>query len=675
MMKIKLFLLTLLVCLSAEAQDSWVIKVDSINRDKYFGVTVGNGMIGVVSSPEPLKTKTVILAGTYDRPRNGGVSSTLSGFNMLDMTLAVNGEEITSHNISNFHQQLDMRRAVFSGQFNYKDLATISYDILALRQLPFNTVMSVVITPNADITVKASNIHRVPGGFKDAEYHYDPLSFGSSKLYMITTEAVSPMGRLRIAASSTFNFPDGNDPEINNVNDGKGANIATFEKTLKKGEKYRFCIMGATISSNYHSDVRNEVERLVISARMEGYDKLLAVHEKEWNDLWSSDIIVDGEPQMQQDVHNMIYHLYSFVREGSDLSISPMGLSGHGYNGHIFWDSELWMYPSMLLLHPELARSMINYRYNRLSQAKQLAYEHGYDGAMFPWESAGSGDEDTPVSALTGPYEHHITGCIGFAAWNYYCVTHDKYWLQQKGFPLIKNTADFWASRVTIGDDGLYHILNVVGADEYADNVDDNAFTNGVAKRNLECAVKAARVLGEPVNPRWQEVASKIAFPKFTDGINKEFTTYNKGRKIKQADVNLLTYPLRLVTDAALMRKNLEYYSSVVDNGGPAMSQSIYSIVYNRLGDAAKSYKLLQEASVDHYCPPFRVMSEGRGGTNPFFVTGAGGILQSFLNGFGGLEITDNGITQVKSVLPANWKKLTLKGIGVERRNYEVVNH
>ena len=111
---------------------------------------------------------------------------------------------------------------------------------------------------------------------------------------------------------------------------------------------------------------------------------------------------------------------------------------------------------------------------------------------MYPWESAADGSEDTPVWALTGPFEHHITGCVAWAFWKYYQVTKDQQWLSDRGFPVLKEVADYWESRVELCADGQYHINNEVGADEYAENIDDNAFTNGVAIESLRYAAAAA---------------------------------------------------------------------------------------------------------------------------------------------------------------------------------------
>ena len=126
-------------------------------------------------------------------------------------------------------------------------------------------------------------------------------------------------------------------------------------------------------------------------------------HVAEWKKLWDTgNIFVDGDPDTERDIRFALYHLYSFARAGTAYSLSPMGLSGLGYNGHVFWDTELWMYPPLLMLQPEIAKSLLEYRFERLDAARRNAFSHGYKGAMFPWESAANGDEETPVWALTG---------------------------------------------------------------------------------------------------------------------------------------------------------------------------------------------------------------------------------------------------------------------------------
>lgn len=445
-----------------------------------------------------------------------------------------------------------------------------------------------------------------------------------------------------------------------------------FAKKLKGGEAYRYSIVGSSITSAHHNDPLNEAERLTIFAKLQGRDRLVDMHNKAWEELWKSDIVIEGDAQSQQDVHSMIYHLYSFVREGTANSPSPMGLSGLGYNGHVFWDTELWMFPAILQLQPAMAKSMVEYRFERLEAAKKNAFGKGYKGAMYPWESAETGVEETPVWALSGPFEHHITACVAIAAWKYYSVTQDKNWLREKGWPILKNTADFWASRVERNGPGKYDIKNVVAADEWAENVDNNAFTNAAAKANLQYATEAAKILGVAADADWMNVANNIPILKLPDGTTNEHASY-KGEGIKQADVNLLAYPLKEVTDPKQIKKDLDYYSvRVPDEGTPAMTQAIFSLLYARIGETDKAFHFFKDSYVPNFLPPFNVIAETKGGTNPYFATGAGGILQSVLNGFGGLEITSTGIVQLKSKLPKEWKSLTLKGIGPDKKTFTV---
>ncbi len=475
-----------------------------------------------------------------------------------------------------------------------------------------------------------------------------------------------------MCASNTFLFSEshGSEPRVIHEMWDNNMHLMKFSKKIKAGETYRFSIAGSSITSAHHDDPLNEAERATIFAKLEGRDRLLNFHQKAWEELWKSDIIIEGDPQSQQDVHSMLYHLYSFSREGTALSPSPMGLSGLGYNGHVFWDTELWMYPALLVLHPEIAKSLVEYRYQRLDAAKRNAFSKGYKGAMYPWESAETGVEETPVWALSGPFEHHITACVGIAAWNYYCVTQDKQWLREKGYPILSSTADFWASRVERNGSGHYDIKNVVAADEWAENVDNNAFTNAAAKSNLQFATEAAKVLGITPDPDWMNVANNIPILKMENGVTREHATYN-GEGIKQADVNLLSYPLKQITDVAQIKKDLEYYETRVPNEGtPAMTQAVFTTLYARLGNAEKAYHWFKESYVPNLNPPFRVIAETKGGTNPYFATGAGGIVQSLLMGFGGLDITSNGIVQLKTSLPKQWKSLTLTGVGPQKKTY-----
>ena len=658
----------------SQSVDPWKVKADKIDPSNYYGVTVANGMIGIVSSPEPFKVKDVVLAGAYDLYGRGRVSNFLRSFNLLNMYLEVDGKRLDGRSVTNFQQELDMKHANFTSRFDYGDKASVSYTYYSLRHLPFTVLMDISITAKKDIDINGASVMEAPDALKDVQNYYNEIDRPHVVISLLTSSAKSPTGKLLMCASNTFLFsePHGQEPRVIHEMWDNNMHLMKFSKKIKAGETYRFSIAGSSITSAHHDDPLNEAERLTIYAKLEGRDRLINFHNKAWDDLWQSDIVIEGDDQSQQDIHSMLYHLYSFTREGTALSPSPMGLSGLGYNGHVFWDTELWMFPSLLVLHPEIAKSMVEYRYQRLEAAKRNAFANGFKGAMFPWESAETGVEETPVWALSGPFEHHITACVSIAAWNYYCVTQDKNWLRERGWPILSATADFWASRVERNGPGKYEIRNVVAADEWAENVDNNAFTNAAAKANLQNATEAAKILGIVPDPDWMTVANNIPILKLENGVTSEHASYH-GEKIKQADVNLLAYPLKQITDMNQVRKDLEYYETrIPDEGTPAMTQAIFTLLYSRLGDREKAWHWFKDAYVPNLNPPFRVLAETKGGTNPYFSTGAGGILQSVLMGFGGLDITSKGIVQVKSVIPSNWKSLKLIGIGPDKKTYVV---
>lgn len=662
------------------AQDAWKITAGQIEPEHYYGVTVANGMVGMVSAPEPLKLSQVVLGEVYDVYGRGRVKNFLHGINMMDVELRIDGTAISLDRINHFNQTLDMRHGVFRGAFDYKSCAHVEYEYTALRHLPYSCLLSVTIIPKDDIELTVANILSTHESLREPQESFHRVFNGQLPVDLSTSLAKSPTGKVELGASSAFLFdPSFRRPEIQHrTARGIGIHTQEFNISLQSGKPYHFSLVGTTLSSINNVDVRNEAERLTVYAAIEGEENLWRKHLLAWDQLWESDICIEGDNQAQQDVHSMLYHLYAFLREDSGMSCSPMGLSGLGYNGHVFWDADIWVFPAILLMHPELAGSMVEYRYQRLEAARHNAFIHGYRGAMYPWESADTGNENTQINSMYGAFEHHITGGVAIAAWQYYCVTQDLDWLRQKGYPMLEAIADYWASRSEQNASGEYEIRNVIGADEWnvnaagGKNVNNNAYTNGVAKTSLEVACRAARLLCLKPKPEWETVAGKLRFSRMANGVTAEHDTY-KGEKTKQADVCLLAFPLKVITDKEQIRKDLEYYlQTVPKKKTPAMSKSVYSILFARLGEQEQALHYFEDSYLPNLNPPFRVVAEFDGGTNPYFLTGAGGTLQSVLFGFGGITITDNGIKVGKCLLPPTWKSLVLKGIGKDKKTYIV---
>ena len=651
--------------LKAEEERLWQLHAVDIQAP-YAPAPMANGCIGILPQKEPFAVEHVMLNHVFDAASPHVVSRVMRGINPFCLSMKIDNKKVDTSNISDWQQTIDMRRAVHQTSFHTLEKADVSYELCALRNLPYAGLIRVTVQACKDMLLEVRSGMGIPDDYSQSLIRYREMEADGNRMYMLESDATSRFGYRRVASTSSFLF---NGEQIKPIYD-EATRELFFSIQLKKGETFCFSLVGSVCSSRDFFDPYNEAERQVIYAVHEGEEALMQAHYRLWDELWQGDIRIEGDDDAQRIVRFALFNLYSSCRGGSRLSIPPMGLSLQGYNGHIFWDTELWMYPPMLLLNQDIARSMLDYRFDRLPAARKKALAYGYRGAMFPWESDDSGEEATPTHALTGPFEHHITADIGIACWNYYCVTRDMRWLQREGYPLLKEIADFWASRVTRNQDSSYSIHNVTGADEYANGVTDNAFTNGAASLALKYACQAAEICGEKVPEIWREIGENIRILQFENGVTREHSTY-KGEMIKQADANLLAYPLGVITDEYRQRQDLEYYAERIDQkDGPAMSYSVYCVQYARMGEADKAYEIFRRCYAPNLKKPFGVISETPTSNNPYFMTGAGGLLQAVLNGFCGLQITDEGIVQLPSALPSHWKRVTVTGVGSDKKTY-----
>lgn len=675
MKKIIAFLFIALNLITQAQEKDWVLTTGKV--EAYTGIVAANGRIGILPEDKPFQTKSIILNNVYEKESELGVSRIISGMNFANLDIEIDGEKITEQNVNDWEQSLNMKTAAFETSFTFKDKAKITYTIYALRNIQYAGYIDINILPLKNIKIKATGKISTPEEFLTPLSTFRILKDNEVTMPILQTVAKSKFGKHTIGTSATFVWHAINSgsedqrPHLTHEKVSDYENHLSFEKELKKNETYEFAWTGAECSTQDFEDPQTESERFVIFNLLTPRNDLIDQHKKLWDDLWQGDIIIEGDVQSQIDVRLALYHLYAFSRGDSNLSISPMGLSSQNYNGHIFWDTELWMFPPLLMLNQDIARSLVNYRSDRINKAKEKAINFGYKGAMFPWESDDTGEEATPAWALTGTFEHHITADVAIAFWNYYRVTQNKEWLITRGYPMLKEIADYWVSRSVLNTDGSYSIKNVVGANEFAPNVDDNAFTNGSAITALKFASAAAVEVGESPDTSWETVASKIKIHKFPDGTTMEHSKY-AGEIIKQADVNLLSYPLHVIADEETIKKDLKYYEPKLADEGPAMGQSVFAVLYAKLGNAKEAYRLFKRSYEPNKRPPFGALAEAANSNNPYFATGAGGMLQVVLFGFGGLDITNDGIVQKNAILPKEWKSLTLKGIGPERKTFVI---
>ncbi|XP_031420514.1 protein-glucosylgalactosylhydroxylysine glucosidase isoform X2 [Clupea harengus] len=374
-------------------------------------------------------------------------------------------------------------------------------------------------------------------------------------------------------------------------------------------------------------------------------------HNRAWAELWlGSRLEIAGEEPLSRALIGCLFYLLSAFPSLDQTSaafggVSPGGLSnggrGQDYWGHVFWDQDTWMYPSIALFYPSLARTVLEYRVGTLEGARANAEQQGYKGVKFAWESAVSGREVCPED-IYGQQEIHINGDVIHAFQHYYYLTQDLDMFREgRGSEVVWGVADYWVSRVTwSSEDQSYHIKSVMPPDEYYYNVDDSVFTNTVAKNSLDFAVELAALLQYPAPPEWQAVAERLKIPFDPDlQYHPEFKGYKKGGVVKQADVVLLGYPLGLPMSAAVRRNDLEAYEPVTDPRGPAMTWGMFAVAWMELGETERAQELLEKC-YKNIQGPFQVWSESTDGSGAVnFLTGMGGFLQAVLFGYTGFRV------------------------------------
>ncbi|MBD2194919.1 MULTISPECIES: beta-phosphoglucomutase [Calothrix] len=454
-------------------------------------------------------------------------------------------------------------------------------------------------------------------------------------------------------------------------------------------------------------------EKLVV---LPNYETLLLEQQQAWAKIWQkSDIIIEGDVTAAFAVrYNLFQLLIAAPLDDDKVSIPAKTLSGFGYHGHIFWDTEIFILPFFIYTQPELARNLLSYRYHTLNGARRKAAHDGYKGAMYAWESADTGDEVTPRWALPNdPYgedvriwcrdrEIHISADIAYAIWFYWQATGDDEWMRDCGAEIVLDTAIFWGSRVEFNPKyERYEIRGVIGADEYHEFVHNNTFTNRLVQWHLERAIKiydwlkatfpekAQELedklhLGTKQRSRWQDIIANIwllqdsatgtieqyeGFFKLEDIDLNEYEPRtrsmqailgiegaNKRQVLKQPDVLMLLYLMRQSGespyDAKTLQVNWDYYAPRTDiTYGSSLGPAIHAILASDLGKSAAAYeRFMQAAMVD--------LEDVRGNNNDgIHGASAGGIWQTVIFGFGGIQMTENGPV-AHPQLPPNWTRL-----------------
>lgn len=337
-----------------------------------------------------------------------------------------------------------------------------------------------------------------------------------------------------------------------------------------------------------------------------GVDALLAEQRRTWAARWDSgDVAVEGDAHLQLAVRLALFHLVGSTAGAGEAAVGARGLTGHGYCGHVFWDADTFVLPFLAATHPPAARAMLQYRVRRLPAAQEVARALGREGARFPWESARTGHDVTPARAydrtgrlvdiLTGPYEEHIVSEVAWATCTYLDWTGDEEFARGDGLRLLIETARWWASRIEVDADGSAHLRHVIGPDEYHEDVDDDAFTNVMARWNLRRAAQAVQEQHAEVTAaevaRWSALAEALV-----DGYDPATGRHEQFRGFSDLEPLIIAEaaPRRPVAADMLMGRDRLQASQV-------LKQPDVLMLHHLVPDELPAGSL--EADLDHYEP------------------------------------------------------------------------
>ncbi len=439
-------------------------------------------------------------------------------------------------------------------------------------------------------------------------------------------------------------------------------------------------------------------------ARETGFDALLDEHQRAWRRRWeAADIAIGGQPDLTREVRFALFHLMcgcpvatgNRASAPAECALGARGATGPAYHGHVFWDTDVFVQPALAAFLPEAARATLLYRHNRLDAARRLAAQHGHRGARFPWESAHSGVDVTPrwapdlhggrIPILTGEMEEHITADVAWAATHYTDWTSDGEFAGRIAPELVVETARYWASRIESDADGTGHIRHVIGPDEYHEDVDDNAYTNLMARWNLRRgadALESRPHLGEADEiDRWRRLAGNLStghrpgwggYEQFTGWSELEDVPVatlgrpplaadlllghehiSRTRILKQADVLMAHHLIPSEMAPGSLEADLDRYLPYTAHGS-SLSPAVHASLLARAGRTAEALGLLTTAA--------RLDLDDITGTTSggLHTATMGGLLQALLTGFLGVEPRGTGLG-VDPRVPAEWRSLSVR--------------
>ena len=693
----------------------------------------GNGYLGLRAATEEKylgETRDLLVAGTFDRFSEEEVTELPNAADVTNIEIMLNGErfDLTHGEILSYDRTICLKNGLLSRHITWKspkgEVFNLDFKrIVSMKRL--HTIafrISIVPEKDAKIVFTSGIDGRVTC---DGSQHFTEgkTRFYDKKYLQFVPRTIQSNITFVLDATHDFYRNWEKTEPAGDINISRRHMFSRFTLEAKAGETItmeKFANVYTTRDLEAASMTLPELQDYALKQlkvdEADGFETLAAESAEAWMDkIWNrAPIQIDGPDFDLLSLRFAQYHMALMTpAHDNRMNIGAKGLVGEGYKGHVFWDTEIFLLPYFIFNMPETARKLEEYRYLSLPGAHAKAAGNGYQGAQFPWESAWLDDgEVTPeymgtdivtgklIKVWAGFIEIHITSDVAFGAWSYYECTGDQDFMDKYGYELILDCAKFWGSRLESGEDGKLHINDVVGPDEYKEHVDDNAFTNYLAKWNIDKAIEYTKLLKaekpelyaaldaklglEALLPCWEEQSGKIFLTQPNEnGVLPQDSTYltlkdidlskykkqahvggiykdynqeqiTKIQVSKQADVMVLFYLLEDLFSRDVKLASFAYYEPRCLHDS-SLSLCTHSMLSADVENVEMAYEMFRKAcliDLDNANP--------HSSDTGIHAAACGGLWQCVVQGFGGLRML-GGKLRISPNMPAQWNKLTYK--------------
>lgn len=539
--------------LVSDYDNEWTITVTNENLaatphelQETKGCFLGNGKIGFVSAFHKIGVQKSFISGTFDVPENGNYTNNVyDSFDHTTISFFDNKQAWgTAENVQFVEQSLNMYNGICTSDFQItnaetEDVLKVSCDIYPVRNMPYSSIQTLRITPQQPMA-SLSLFHEVSAGNNIVvedffnNYIYSEVVNPDKGTYVLGGKGRFVANGKSIALSSCYISDNSNMTMIGFNRSARDLNKC-YQKIMLKDlvafTEYKIHILSTVMTEMDFKTPNEEVKRVAINVASKVTNEtqvtlLRQKHVAAWASMWKSNITIDPKigitPEEELEIKILkrvmrysFYNLWSSVREGIKSEVNPLSLSAIDQNGSLYYDGDLWVVPLLTLLRPDIAKTMIESRYRALDRAVQLAAGYGYEGSKYPYVDP-TGLTETPYWDVNGPVHLFNTALVSVSVWNYFRITQDRDWLINKGFTILKNNADFFASKCEYDEsDGKYHLNGVYSYNQKLG--DDNAMTNYLVRLAFKYALEACYETNYVPREKWLELYFNIDMTYFDD--------------------------------------------------------------------------------------------------------------------------------------------------------------